>query len=166
MDNLLILGAGQYSSIIYEIAEASGNYGKIDFLDDYNPTAIGKLSESKSFIKSYNSAIVAIGNPEKRLELTEELENIGYTIPVLISDKAFVSKSSVIEKGTVIEPMSVVHSNVYIGKSCLICAGAVINHNAIIEAGCQVDCNSTVCAQETLPKNTKLNSGCSYCSNK
>ncbi len=32
--NLLIIGAGEYGQITYEIAEAMGVFKKIDFLDD------------------------------------------------------------------------------------------------------------------------------------
>ena len=43
MQNLLILGAGQYGMVAKEIAESMRKYDHIDFLDDNNPIAVGKL---------------------------------------------------------------------------------------------------------------------------
>ena len=40
--NLLILGAGQYGQVAKEIAEETGYFDKIAFLDDNSEQAIGK----------------------------------------------------------------------------------------------------------------------------
>lgn len=165
MANLLIIGAGQYGNVVYELANSTANFETIDFLDDNNEKAIGKLSDIESYQKLYDMAIVAIGNPEIRLNYLDLLEAYGYTIPVLISPFAYVSPTAKIQKGSIIEPMAVIHNNTDIGKGCIICAGAVVNHNATIKSGCQIDCNATVPAQASLPQNTKLESGCVYSSN-
>ena len=43
MNNLLIIGAGQYGAMIKESARALNEYDKIDFLDDNSVLAIGKI---------------------------------------------------------------------------------------------------------------------------
>ena len=48
MKSLLILGAGQFGQVTYEIAE-SLEYKKIGFLDDHAAKAIGKLDEFEKF---------------------------------------------------------------------------------------------------------------------
>lgn len=166
MKNLLILGAGQYSAIVYELAKASEEFAKIDFLDDKAPHAIGKTSDAYSLIETYPYAIVAMGNSIHRLKYLNELEKCGFHIPVLCSPRAYVSSTATVGDGTIIEPMAVIHSNAKIGKGCLISAGAVINHDAIIEDGCQIDCNATVPSSQTVPSNTKLPCGCVFSSNK
>ncbi len=80
--NLLILGAGQYGTVVKEIAQSMGCFEKIDFLDDsygidnpnYHEEAIGKIEHSENYAGDYTFAIPAIGNPVKRLELIEKLE--------------------------------------------------------------------------------------------
>ena len=166
MKNLLILGAGQYSAIAYELAKASGIFRKIDFLDDFAPKAIGKISDAPTLIKDYNCAIVAMGCTTNRMKYLKELEEAGYEIPVLQSSMAYVSESACVGGGTIIEPMAVIHSNVKIGKGCLICAGAVVNHDAIVEDGCQINCNAVVPSSHTVPKKTKLACGCVFSSDK
>ena len=74
--NLLILGAGQYGTVVKEIAISMGCFEKIGFLDDsfnadssenkYCEKAIGRLEEYENYSIEYSYAIVAIGNAEIR----------------------------------------------------------------------------------------------------
>ena len=89
MSNLLILGAGQYGMVANEIARTMKSYDSIDFLDDNNPDAIGKLNEFERFRKAYDSAVVAIGNAELRLSFLDKLKGAGFNLPVLIHEKAY-----------------------------------------------------------------------------
>ena len=52
MKSLLILGAGQFGQVTYEIAESLG-YQKIGFLDDNAAKAIGKLDDCEKFKAQY-----------------------------------------------------------------------------------------------------------------
>lgn len=166
MGNLLILGAGQYGNIVFEIAQSTERFENIDFLDDNVSKAIGKITDAPTFLNSYKYATVAMGNPINRLKYLNLLEKLGFHIPIICSPMAYISPSASIDKGTIIEPMAVVHSNTKIGKGCLICAGAVINHNAIVEDGCQIDCNAVVQSSQTVSANTKLTCVCDSLSNK
>ncbi len=155
--NLLILGAGQYGALVYEIAESLDCYEKIDFLDDHpSEKTVGVFVDSKRLIDVYDHAVVAIGNSPLRLSLLETLKKIGYTIPVLIHPKAYVSRSASIGEGSIIEPLAVVQTEACVGRGCLISAGAVVNHNAHIEDGCHIDCNATVSAGSLVECGTKI----------
>ena len=158
-ENLLILGAGQYGMVVREVAIATGEYEKIDFLDDVNPIAIGAIDTYGDFMSEYRYAFVAIGNSKVRSELLSKLENTGYELPVIISPKAYVSYSATIGGGSIVEPMAVVNTGATIGRGCLICAGAVVNHNAVVEDCCQIDCNATVSARANVSTETKVQSG-------
>lgn len=146
--NLLILGAGQYGTVVKEIAQSTGSFGKTDFLDDsfgkddkkHIETAIGKLGESKNFTEIYPYAIVAIGDPELRRKLTEKLKKEGFQIPVLISPKSYVSPSAKFREGCIVEPLAAVNANVVIGTGTIISAGAVVNHNCTVGDYCHIDC--------------------------
>ena len=152
---LLILGAGQYGHVIKELVR--NQFTTIDFLDDKEPTAIGKLDDYKMLKDKYEYAIVAIGDNEKRMELINQLEIVGYKLPQIISDKAYVSPSAIIEDGVVIEPMCVIHTEAKIKKGSLISAGAVVNHNSVVKQGCHIDCNSVVGAGAVVPEKMHLN---------
>ena len=70
MKKLLILGAGQYGMVAREIAESMKCFEKNDFVDDVYQFAVGKICEINKLIHEYDSAVVAIGNSDLRLNLT------------------------------------------------------------------------------------------------
>ena len=157
--NLLILGAGQYSFVARETAEAMGCFGKIDCLDDNNPAAIGKLSDYLKLFGEYNQAFVAMGDSELRLGWLEKLKDAGYGLPVLVSPKAYVAPSARVMDGCILEPMAVVQSNAVVKTGCLICAGSIVNHNAVVEPGCQIDCGAIIMSNAAVPGGTKIPCG-------
>ena len=69
MKKLLIIGAGQYDMVAKEIAESMNCFERIGFVDDASDIAVGKLCDIEKLIREYDSAVVAIGNSELRLNL-------------------------------------------------------------------------------------------------
>ena len=112
---LLIIGAGGHGKVVKEVAEAVG-YDKIAFLDDNSEEAVGKIADSKQFVQEYQAAFVGIGNNKFRNELLQRLEQEGYEIPVLLHPTAYISKTAVIGKGTVVEPKAIVNANSKVGR--------------------------------------------------
>lgn len=156
MNNLLIVGAGQYGEVVRDIAISTGSFGSIDFVDDDSDKAIGRINELSRFFENYKCAIVAIGNPKVRSKMFDQLESIGYRIVTLIHDSSYVAKSATLGKGCVVEAMSVVNSNVVIGDGTFVCAGAVVNHDCTIGNFCQIDVNATIKSNVVILDNIKV----------
>ncbi len=153
---LLIVGAGQYGMVTKEIAESMNCFERIDFLDDHNPIAVGKIAQYEKFAREYPYAIVAIGNSEFRIEMTERLKMAGYTIATIVSPLAYISNSAVIYEGCVVEAMAVVNTDSVICRCSFISAGAVVNHNSFIGEGCHIDCHATIKSNTAVEANTKV----------
>lgn len=154
--NILILGAGQYGRVVWEIVSAMARYNNVKYLDDNNPEAIGKFSDYEKFIGEYECAITAIGDNSLRLEMNEKLMKAGYSVPVLKHPMSYVSPSAVIDWGTIIEPFVTVHNDVIIGKGCILSAGAIVNHSSELKDGVHLDCGSVVAGSQIVPEKTKL----------
>ena len=159
MSRLLILGAGQYGQVAKEIAEAMGRFEQISFLDDNSSAAIGKLSDFNICTNNFDSAVVAIGDAEKRLKLIEQLVDAGFDVPVLIHPRAYIASSAIIRRGTFVEPMAVVHTDVAVDMGCIISAGTIINHNAVIGEGCHLNCGTIVGARANVSSYTETDCG-------
>ena len=167
--NLLILGAGIYGLVVKELADSTGQFQKIAFVDDGAKTApdgtavAGTTKELPTLAGGYTHAVVAIGNPEVRRKLTEQItKTTGLQLATLVSSKAYVSPSAKLGAGCIVEPMAVVHAGCLLGSGCLICAGAVINHGACCGDFVQADCNATVCGFAQVPAGSKLAAGSIY----
>lgn len=155
-NNLLILGAGGYGHVVREIAEDSGIFDEIDFLDDSSPLAIGKFGDAEKFLKGYPNAVVALGNAELRLGYIEKLRAAGFQIPAIISPRAYVSKSAKIGNGTIVEPFSAVNANSEVGIGVLLRCGSVIDHNAKVGDFCYIDCGVVVKANNSVGLKIKI----------
>ena len=165
---LLILGAGMYGVVAKEIAQSTGRFSQIDFLDDIvsvtpgGDTVVGTLTDLDELAESYTGALVAIGASEIRLRMLGILESVGIPIVTLISPHAYVAPSARIAAGTIIEPMAVVHSGCVLERGCIVSAGAVVNHFSTCQAGVHVDCNATVAGDTVVPNGMKILSGSYY----
>lgn len=164
--NLLIIGAGIYGVVASEIAADMGCFDKIGFVDDELQTApngipvVGKVSDIERLGCQYNHIIVAIGNPEVRLNLIRKLEvETPCRIVTLVSPHAYISPSAQVMKGSIIEPKAVIHAGAVISVGCIISAGAVVNHASMCCDGVHVDCNATVAGMTLVPAGTKIKSG-------
>ncbi len=147
---LLICGAGQYGFVAKEIAEKTGSFTQIVFLDDNNDIAIGGLGDIDKV--DYDAAVVAIGNPRVR----EKLLNILDKPITLIDPGAAIMPSAKIGEGCIIEAGAIICSNATVGRGCIIMANAVVGHDASIGDYCHLKYNSTVNDARDLPLMTKL----------
>lgn len=156
--SLLIVGAGGHGKVVKEISEAFG-YTNIEFLDDNSPEAIGKIADSKAYVDQYSEAFVGIGNNKFRGELLTRLEQEGFKVPVLIHPTAYVSKSAVIGKGTVVEPKAIVNANSKVGCGCIISVGSIVDHDVVLEDCVHVNAGAICKAGSFVAKETKLEAG-------
>lgn len=165
--NLLILGAGQYGTVAKEIAQSMNFFEKISFLDDsfgednpnYHEESIGKFDDAEQFSTDYSYAIVAIGNPKIRRNFTKKIEEYGYTVPILVSPRAYVSPSAQLAKGCIVEPLAGVHANAVIGTGTIVSMGAVVNHNSMVMNYCHINCGAIVMSGAVVESGTKVDAG-------
>lgn len=157
MKNLLIIGAGGHGNVIKEIAEDIG-YERIGFIDDINPNALGKIKDVEKF-KNYQEAFVSIGNNTIRNKLLSLLKEVGYHIPILIHPTAYVSKSAVIEEGTVIEPKAIVNTHTKVGKGSIVSVGAIIDHDVSLGKCVHINAGAIVKAGGKVEDFEKLDAG-------
>ena len=161
--NLLIVGAGGYGQAVKDLAEESGEFSRIEFLDDNSPLAIGKISEGKKFKEEFPFAIIAIGNPEMREKLFQEIDKLGYQFVNIISKQSYIASSAKIGKGCVLEPNVSVCANSVLGNGVFLCAGCAVGHNSIVRDMCQIDYNGVVSAGALVPQGTKVAAGSVFC---
>ena len=161
MEKLLILGAGGFGRMIARMAEETGQYEKIAFLDDNStdPRVVGKLNDYARFAGQYTQALAAIGNNALRLELTGKLKTAGFVTPVFVFHPAYVSPSVPIGGGTFVLPGAVINPGARVGEGCIINCGAIVDHDAVIEDGVHVCMNAVIKSASRVSCCTKVEAG-------
>ena len=174
-NNLLIIGAGQYGLVALEIAQAMGRFGEIAFLDDSfvdrhpersegsSHVVIGSSRDIEKFADKFHYGFVAIGNPELRSKLTEQLRYNCITPAILVHPAAYVSPSAQFQKGCCIEPNATVQAGAVVATASFVSSGAVVRHNAFIGEFCHVDCNAVVESLAIVPAGTKIPCNSVFC---
>jgi UDP-3-O-[3-hydroxymyristoyl] glucosamine N-acyltransferase len=147
-----------------EIAQEMEIFAKIAFLDDSflachpeQATRVeGSMADLPKFAVDYRYGFVAIGNPELRRKLTEQLLQNNMTPATLVHPTAYVSPSAQLQQGCCIEPNATVQTGATLGTATFVASGAVVRHNATINEYCHVDCNAVVQTGSVVPVATKV----------
>ncbi len=152
---ILILGAGGHCRSLIDVIELEGKFKIAGIIDNELPIGskvldyevIGKDSDLEKLREKYEYAIVGVGQiktPKIRIKLFNLLKNLGYNLPVVISPRAYVSKSASIEEGTVIMHDALVNVNAKIGKNCIINTKSLIEHDVVVEDNCHISTGAIV----------------------
>ena len=124
---LLILGAGGNGRVLADLADQSGNWSRIAFLDDALSVAkegcpweiIGKCGDLSDHIDGFSHGIVAFGDNELRSHWISHLKETDLQMPVIMAPSAEVSPRAVLGPGTVVMPQAAVNIGARTGTGCI-----------------------------------------------
>jgi len=166
---ILLIGGGGHCKSVIDIIEQEDKYSIAGIIDkkeligtkvlDY--TIIGCDDDLEQLFLQYKYAIVTIGHiktNQLRVKLFNTLQNIGYTIPTIISPLAYVSKYAFIDKGTVIHHQALINADAKIGKNCIINSKALIEHDVVVEDNCHISTGAIINGGVVVSENTFVGS--------
>ena len=154
MNNLLIIGAGSFSTEVEEMACLVG-YTNIFFLDDKatGSLVIGKTSNIGNMRDRFDTAIVALGNNGYRRKYHEVLKAYNYTIPILIHPTAYVSPDAMLSPGCIIRTYAVISRYAKLGEGVIVNIGGKIDHH------CEIGDFSMNKTEEVIRGSAKVEAG-------
>lgn len=123
-----------------------------------------KLIDEKDMngdFKNFN-ALIGIGQIKTnapRKKIFKLIQKKNFKIKPVISETAYVSKSSKIDKGTIIMHNSYVGPNAVLGKNCIINTGAIIEHDVKIGDHCHISTGCKINGGVSISKNCFIGSG-------
>ncbi len=164
VNKLMILGAGGHGRVGAEIAQLSGKYTDIAFLDDKAPETsfpypyMGKCEEFADYLNDYDF-FIAIGNVSIRRRLQTEVEEASGRIITLIHPAAIISKDVTIGKGTVVMAGAIVNTGTKIGDGVILNTASSVDHDCIVEDYCHVSVGAHLCGTVHLGAGTWVAAG-------
>lgn len=159
--NLLILGAGSHGHAVYEIAEKTGIFQRIAFLDDQvvGEHVIGRLEDCERYRQEYPMCFIAIGNNQKRRALAARVTAAGFLTPRLVSTETSIARGVRIGRGSVVMPQATVNAGAEIGEFCIVASNALIGFNATVDSFVHCDCASVVMRDCSVQEAEMIESG-------
>lgn len=173
MKTLVIIGAGGHGLVLAETAELLGNWQQIYFMDQKYPEPLLHNAipciDAQTFAQlniADTDVIIAIGDNTTRLHLINEYIQRGYNSPVLIHPRACVSRSAIINNGSVVLANAVVNAKAIIGVGCIINSAAVIEHQCVLADGVHVSPNACLAGNVIVGAKTWIGAGVTVINNK
>jgi sugar O-acyltransferase (sialic acid O-acetyltransferase NeuD family) len=170
VNKLMILGAGGHGRVVAEIAQLTGKYTDIAFLDDKAPEAtfpypyVGKCKDFADYLTDY-VFFIAIGNAHIRRRLQTEVEEAGGQIITLIHPAAIISKDVKIGKGTVVMAGAIVNTGAKIGDGVILNTASSVDHDCVVEDFCHVSVGAHLCGTVLLGAGTWVAAGATVINN-
>ncbi|MFS6938704.1 acetyltransferase [Neisseria animaloris] len=140
-NKLAVIGAGGHAKVILDAALLMEKWETVVFLDDYHngktefmgfPLLGGCRLLGQTVTPDQYDAALAIGDNATRKRRFEEVEKMGFHLPVITHPSAVVSRFAKVEHGTVIFAQAVVGAGAHIGK------GVIINNSATVDHDCRL----------------------------
>ena len=181
--NIILIGGGGHCASCIDVIEQEGIYKIVGIVDkNYDGKSLGypSLGDDSNLKKKFKHALITVGqikNVKKRIELFELVKKIGFETPNIISPRAYISKNSILNEGSIFMHGSFINSRVLIGDNCIINTNALIEHDSIIENNCHISTgaivngsclikegtfvgsNATIVDSATTKKNDFINAG-------
>lgn len=165
MDKILLVGAGGHARSCIDVIEQDGQFEIVGIVDKpellgsdiLGYPVIGNDSDLSSLANKYQYALITVGqieSPLVRIKLFELVEKCGFIFPIIISPRAYISKSAIVSRGTIIMHDAIINSSAKIGKNCIINSKALIEHDVIIDNNCHISTGAIING------NVRVGAGC------
>jgi sugar O-acyltransferase (sialic acid O-acetyltransferase NeuD family) len=146
---ILMIGAGGHAKVCIDVIEQAGHFvvaGLIGLPDQVGERVLGYpvLGTDKDLAALRNDcahALVSVGQirtPEPRIRLFNLLEQNGFTLPTVVSPRAYVSPHAVLAAGTIVMHGAVVNAGASIGRNCILNSQSLVEHDASIGDHCHI----------------------------
>lgn len=163
---LALYGAGAMGREFKQIADESGAWSQVVFIDDHADTE--KLSgcpvcRFQQFRARYAPDqarfVVSIGEPKFRREAFERMTRAGYQGAVLVHSSAEISPDAEVGEGSVVCQGVFVGSLAKVGKNCYLSRNASVGHDAAVGDHTRLGVNAFVGGHTVIGTNAFIGAG-------
>ena len=170
MDKILLIGAGGHARSCIDVIETIGQFEIVGLIekdeeikgDNLGYPVIGTDNDLQDLRQQYKNVLITVGqikSPTIRIKLYQLLKELVFTLPAIISPKAYVSKHAQVGKGTIIMHGAIVNANAKIGINCIINNKSLIEHDAVIGDHCHIATGAIINGEVSVGDETFIGSG-------
>ena len=168
---ILLIGAGGHALSCIDVLEQQGIYqiaGLIGMPNEINDqhlgySVIGTDSYLSQLANIHQYALITVGQiktPTHRLRLYQQAVKLGFHLPVIVSESAYVSPHASIGSGTIIMHGAIVNARARIGKNCIINSRALVEHDTTVEDNCHISTGTILNGNVHIGAGSFVGSGC------
>lgn len=169
-NELLLIGAGGHARSVIDVIEAEGNFtigGLVGTPEECNLSVLGYsvLGSDKDLEllrERFDYALVCIGQidrAEPRRSAWADLKRLAFTLPVVVSPRAWVSPRATLQPGCVVMHGAIVNTGATLGENCIINSMALIEHDCSVGAHCHIATGARVNGNVQIGEGSFIGSG-------
>ena len=170
MDKILLIGAGGHARSCIDVLEEENQFeiaglvekGESISNESLGYPVIGTDDDLKVLRQQYKNALITVGqikSPKIRIKLYQLLKELDFTLPVIVSPHAYVSKHAQIGEGSIIMHGVIINANAIIGNNCIINNKSLIEHDAVIGDHCHIATGAIINGEVSVENETFIGSG-------
>lgn len=169
-EKIILIGGGGHCKSCIDVIEQEGRFTIAGIVDvpekkqhnvlDY--PVIGTDADLVELIKSFPNVLITLGqikSPARRMELFNDLMQMGARFPVIKSPLAYVSPHAQVSEGTIVMHHALINAGASVGRNCIINTKALVEHDAIIEDHCHISTGAVVNGGVTIGSGSFFGSG-------
>ena len=147
--SIVLIGAGGHCRSCMDVIEQEGRWdiaGLVGQQAEIGTSVLGypviaSDAELADLVKDYPYALITVGHvhtPNLRAQLFHDARRLGFTMPVVVSPRAHVSRHASIGDGTVVFHGAVVNAGAVIGMNCIVNSRALVEHDVAVGDHCHI----------------------------
>ena len=162
---ILLIGGGGHCKSVIDVIEQEGKFEIAGIVEKFAGESkevlgyplIGTDDELAELRKEYKYAIVTVGHVKSntiRVKLFHILKDLDFTLPVIVSPLAYLSRHAEVAEGTVLLHHALVNAGAKVEKNCIINSKALVEHDVIIEEHTHISTGAIVNGGARVKANT------------
>ena len=170
MDKILLIGAGGHARSCIDVLEEENQFEIAGLIEKDESKSneslgypvIGTDDDLKVLRQQYKNTLITVGqikSPKIRIKLYQLLKELNFTLPVIVSSQAYVSKHAQIGEGSIIMHGVIINANAKIGNNCIINNRALIEHDAVIGNHCHIATGAIINGEVSVGDKSFVGSG-------
>jgi sugar O-acyltransferase (sialic acid O-acetyltransferase NeuD family) len=173
---IILVGAGGHAHACIDVIEQQGEYiiaGLVGHSGEvgekhlgYN--VIGSDKDLPALVDKYRNAIITVGqikSPDIRIRLFNQVKNLGFNIPAIVSPRAYVSRHATVGEGSIVMHDALVNAGARIGVNCIVNSKALVEHDAMVGDHCHVSTSAVINGGTVIGSYCFLGSHCALTNN-
>lgn len=141
---IILVGAGGHCRSCIDVIEQTDKFIISGIIEKQsrprqtvlNYQIIGDDGDLERFRESIDYCLITIGHinsSKPRERIYQKLKALNFTLPVVVSTTAYVSKYAVIGEGTIIMHQAIVNAGARVGSNCILNTHSLVEHDVVIK---------------------------------
>lgn len=171
-NSIILVGSGGHALACIDVIEQEGRFevaGLVGLTHEVGSRilgypVLGTDADLPALLGDYAHALVTVGqikSPELRVRLFTLLEKNNYSLPIVISPRAYVSPHATLGAGTIVMHGAVVNAEAAVGRNCIVNSQSLVEHDVVIADHCHIATAAVINGGVHIGAGTFIGSGSS-----